>query len=185
MDILVPVPGSVLQPTFTASGTGGGLFEGNLVVRAQTVAGAVLAERPTTLQGPSVGTGGSGTWQVSLTVNVAGGTQGFIVAFAPGSPTVLDYVPVTYGSAPQPPSTKTFAPGECVIQGMPGAPYYVVMPGGLVPGQFVTGGTYNAVQGYRADGQYWYLIYLEPGTGNPPAWVPKTSTNSTSAGCTW
>jgi hypothetical protein len=96
----VPRPNEVLLPTFTASGTGAGLFEGNVVVTAFNSAGGQLAQKATTLQGASVGTGGAGTWSVSLTVNVAPGTAGFVEASSPQSNVAPVRVNVIYGQQP-------------------------------------------------------------------------------------
>ncbi len=95
-----PRPNDVLPPTFTASGTGAGLFEGNVVVTAFTNAGVQLARTATTLQGANVGAGGAGTWTATLTVNVAPGTPGFIEASSPQSNVPAARVNVIYGQQP-------------------------------------------------------------------------------------
>jgi LysM repeat protein len=181
-----PTPGSILPPTFTASGTGGGLFEGALVVRAQDATGKVLVQQPTTLQGTDVGTGGSGTWSVSLSVNVTNSTQGSIVAFADspsGSGTLASAsVPVVFGLPDLP--YKVYMPGQCKIQGKPNAPLYVY-PDGPQAGHFGAGGTFNATRGAKASGQYWYEIVPQASAGNPPVWAPVSSTTSVSPGCAW
>ena len=66
----IPQAGAKLPATFTVSGKGAGLPEGNVVVTAMDSAGRVLAQKATVLQGPNVGVGGEGTWSTSLTVNV-------------------------------------------------------------------------------------------------------------------
>lgn len=180
--ITSPAAGSVLPATFTVSGTGGGLVEGNVVVKAQASNGTVLAEEPTTLQGPDVGTGGTGTWSVQLAVNAAPGTMGSIVAFSPET-SASATVPVTFGSEPSPP-TKDFAPGECQIVGRPGAPIYGA-PGGQIVGQFVTGGSFAAIQSMITNGRYWYSFESDPGSGNPVQWVPTDSIEAVSSGCIW
>ncbi len=53
--------------------------------------GDILAEQPTTLQGPDVGTGGAGTWSVELAVPASGQTPGYIAAFST-SPKQRDFV---------------------------------------------------------------------------------------------
>jgi hypothetical protein len=97
-----PARGARLPATFTVTGTGGGLFEGALVVRAENSAGQVLAEQPTTLQGEDVGTGGAGTFSVQLTVQVTQNTAGRILAFATspkdGSIVASASVPVTFNA---------------------------------------------------------------------------------------
>jgi hypothetical protein len=80
----------VSQP-IQVSGTGAGLPEGNVVVVAADQNGDVLAEQPTTLQGPDVGTGGEGTWSVELAVPASGETPGYIAAFST-SPRQRDFV---------------------------------------------------------------------------------------------
>ncbi len=67
--ITTPRTNDTLPQTFTVVGTGGCLFEGNVVVRAVSSAGAELASVPVTLEGSDVGAGGDGTYSVSLTVN--------------------------------------------------------------------------------------------------------------------
>jgi heat shock protein HslJ len=79
-----PAQGSTLDVSklVQVSGTGAGLPEGNVVVVAVDQDGNVLAEQPTTLQGPDVGTGGAGTWSAELAVPAAGQTPGYIAAFS-------------------------------------------------------------------------------------------------------
>lgn len=72
-----------IEAPIEASGTGGGLHEGNVVVQAIDANGAVLDEQATTLQGPDVAIGGEGTWSVQLNVQTQPGTAGKIVAFSP------------------------------------------------------------------------------------------------------
>ena len=182
LTITSPTPGAVLQLTFTATGTGAGLFEGNVVVKALSNTGQVLAQQPTTLQGPNVGTGGPGTWAVTLTVNVAPGTPGTIEASSPQSNVAPVLVPVTFGSAP-PPSYKVFAPGECQIQSRPNAPLYA-FPNGPQTGQFgPASGVFPAIAGARVSNLYWYQISNTPGV--PPVWAPFSSTTNTIGNCIW
>jgi hypothetical protein len=86
---------------FTVSGRGGGLFEGALVVHARDGEGNVLAETATILEGEDVGVGGTGTYTVELSVDVAPGTEGRLVAFATspkdGSVETSFAIPVVYG----------------------------------------------------------------------------------------
>jgi LysM repeat protein len=179
-----PPPGAALPTTFTVSGTGGGLFEGSLIVRAQDNAGHILAQQPTTLQGTNVGAGGQGTYSVQLTVNVTASTPGMIMAYAP-SPAgsgMLAQASVSVTFTPGSATYKVYAPGQCVIQGKPGAPFYAY-PGGPQTGYFGSGGSFGAIRGAKVASAYWYEIYTDPGAGNPPAWVPHASTNSVSSGC--
>ena len=91
--ITSPTWGAQLPATFTVSGRGGRLFEGNVVVQAQDRYGNVLAERATTLQGS---TGGEGSFSVQLTVQTGANTPGTIVAFSPGAAGARDTVEVVY-----------------------------------------------------------------------------------------
>ncbi len=109
-----PVPSTltITEPTksavvpigqgFTVSGTGSNLFENNVVVRAYDKTGNVLAEQATILDTESLG--GSGTWSVTLTVQIAAGTYGHITAFSPsplgGQQPTASSIPVTYGRKP-------------------------------------------------------------------------------------
>jgi heat shock protein HslJ len=88
-----PAEGTTLDVSepVQVSGTGAGLPEGNVVVVAVDQDGNVLAEQPTTLEGPDVGTGGEGTWSVELAVPASGQTPGYIAAFST-SPKQRDFV---------------------------------------------------------------------------------------------
>ena len=101
-----PVQGAVLDITqpIAVAGTGAGLFEGNVVVQVIDRDGNILAQQPTVLQGPDVGTGGEGTWSVQLTVETEPGMAGQIRAFSTspkdGSIVAEDVVDVSLGSTP-------------------------------------------------------------------------------------
>lgn len=101
--ILIPPDGSVLDITklITVSGTGSGLFEGNVVVQALDDSGNVLVEGATTIDSPEAGTGGEGSWQIELNVEIEPGNSGSIRAFsaspADGSMIAEDSVQVAYG----------------------------------------------------------------------------------------
>jgi heat shock protein HslJ len=103
LEINEPADGAVLDTSkpVPASGIGGGLPEGNVIVQALDEGGKTLAEQATTLQGPDVGSGGEGTWSVQLIVQPPQGTTGRIFAFAPDpegdSPLATAAVSVTYG----------------------------------------------------------------------------------------
>jgi heat shock protein HslJ len=97
-----PAQGTTLDVSkpIQVSGTGAGLPEGNFVVVAVDENGDVLAEQPTTLQGPDVGTGGEGTWSVELAVPASGQVLGYVAAFS-ASPKqreliASDHVEVTF-----------------------------------------------------------------------------------------
>lgn len=87
--ITSPLPGAYLDSPYTASGTGQGLPEGNVVVRLKDGSGNIMAEQATTLQGADVGTGGPGVWTVTF-YNVIGQpySNGAIEAFSPGTNTL-------------------------------------------------------------------------------------------------
>lgn len=89
---------TVSAASLAVYGTGGNLFEGNVVVRINDSTGQRLAEQYTTLQGPNVGTGGSGSWSTQFyNLNVAPGTTGTILAYSPESgPTASFSVPVIF-----------------------------------------------------------------------------------------
>jgi len=178
--LTTPAAGTVLPRTFMVTGVGQNLFEGNVVIQALDSAGNVLAEKPTVLQGPDVGTGGRGVWSVQLTVNAQLGTPGNIKVFSPGE--VTEYsVAVTYGRRNSA-DRVGYAPGECAITGRPGAPIYT-FPGGPQMGQFVAGGVFEARQRIEYNGSDWYMIQPEASAGNPPEWVPVQSLSSIGQGC--
>lgn len=83
--VTIEEPGNrciVVNPSsFTVEGSAQGAFENNVVVQAQDANGNVLAEQVTTYSSSSVG--GPGSWSVQLSVNVAAGTEGRLVAFSP------------------------------------------------------------------------------------------------------
>jgi len=102
IEITEPASNSVLNETsFTVSGSGGGLFEGTVVVQALDASGNVLAEQPTMINAPNAGLGEAGPWSVQLSVTVEPGTIGKIYAFSPspadGSIMASSFVNVTYG----------------------------------------------------------------------------------------
>ncbi|MFZ2362192.1 MAG: LysM peptidoglycan-binding domain-containing protein [Anaerolineae bacterium] len=179
-----PQPGAMLPNTFTVSGTGGGLPEGNVVVKALDGAGRVLAQKSTTLQGSNVGTGGSGAWSVSMTVNVYDITPGAIEASSPGVNAGAG-VSITYsgaGSSSGGGGTVVYSPGQCTITGAPGGPMYAY-PGGPQVSYFVAGGPVQALQRTVYNGMDWYMIQPEASMGNPPMWVPVSSLAAVGSGC--
>jgi len=102
-----PVDGEQIDifQAVNVKGEGGGLFEGNVVVQALDDNGNVLAEQPTIVQSPDGGIGGSGTWEVQLSIDTTAGSSGQIRAFSPspadGSDLAADSVVVKYGQADQ------------------------------------------------------------------------------------
>lgn len=101
--ITVESPGNrcvITNPSsFTVEGSAQGAFENNVVVQAQDANGNVLAEGITTYSSSSAG--GPGSWSVTLSVSVAGGTEGRLVAFSPdpagGSPLSSQIYTMFYG----------------------------------------------------------------------------------------
>lgn len=83
--IIVESPGNrcvITNPSsFTVEGSAQGAFENNVVVQAQDANGNVLAEGITTYSSSTAD--GPGSWSVTMSVNVAGGTEGRLVAFSP------------------------------------------------------------------------------------------------------
>jgi len=97
-----PVDGEQLdisQPV-TVKGEGGGLFEGTVVVQALDDSGTVLAEQPTILQSPEAGIGGSGPWEVQLSIGTTAGTTGQIRAFSPSPVDGSDIAAASWRSCP-------------------------------------------------------------------------------------
>lgn len=101
LTISSPLPNQVVSyPTFTATGTGAGLFEGNVVVTAFTSSGGFITRQAVILQGANVGTGGPGTWTATLNVSaVPPGTAGYVEASSPESNVAPVRVNVIYGQA--------------------------------------------------------------------------------------
>ncbi len=88
--------------TLTVTGTGGLLFEGNVLVRLLDDQGGVLAENFTTLA--NVKMDGTGTWQLDLPVTEIQSKRGTIFAYSGGGRggeiIVSDAVNVTFGTSP-------------------------------------------------------------------------------------
>ena len=74
-----------------------------------------------------------------------------------------------------------YAPGQCTIYGLPGAPMYQY-PGGPMVSQFVAGGPVEAKQRTVYNNTDWYMIQPEAAMGNPPMGVPVTSLASVGSG---
>lgn len=185
-----PTEGAFLPATFTVSGRGKGLFEGNVVVQARDLSGRVLYQQTTTLQGSNVGTGGEGAWSLQMTINES--IDGRIVATSSSPTFVEDSVSVRYnsgGPGPDPgpsPSTpkKDFQPGECRVTPRSGAPSYGY-PNGPQIGQFSGNSEYNVIRGVYTAGSYWYYVDIAPGTTNPSVWAKGSDLTSQQGTCTW
>lgn len=181
-----PQPGESLPATFTVSGRGGGLFEGNVVVTAQTTAGAVLAQQAVTLQGSNVGAGGQGVFSVQLTpIGVTTTTAGWIVVSSPQSRVNAVFVPVFFSTSGGGGVTyHTYRGSQCRVSFVVGQPFHAAV-GGPQVGAFTAAGTFVATQGARdQNNQYWYFV--SPAPTNPTAiWIPATSVSSPSPACSW
>ena len=98
--ITFPTHPSVLDANvpISVTGTGVGLFENNVVIRALDWEGNVLAETVTTTD--AIEPGGEGSWTAQLLMQVDFPTPGLIVAFSPsasgGNPAAYDGVGVIY-----------------------------------------------------------------------------------------
>ncbi len=189
IQITLPAPNATLPPTFTVTGSGQGLFEGSLVVRAVTNLGVVLAEVPTTLQGTNVGAGGPGTFSVQLTVSVPQPTAGFVVAYAPQTPNAQAVsVPVTFspGGGSGTVVYKDYQGQQCRVAILVGQPFYAQV-GGTQLGTFANPGTFVATRGAKDGSQnnmLWFFIGPVPGA-NPNVWVPLSSVGSLTPACWW
>jgi hypothetical protein len=183
--ITSPVAGAVLPATFEVKGIAGGLFEGNVYVRALDNTGKMLADKATVVQTGDAGVGGQGPWAVTLTVNVPAGTPGRIVANSPGTPAAPEVaVNVTYGVADG--QVKEFAPGQCKFQARAGTPYYTYHTGGSQAGTFPGDATwYEATQGVKVGGLAWYMFYADPKARHVAYWAPVTSIALYYNTCVW
>ena len=186
LEITSPTENASLPATFTVSGRGAGLFEGNVVVRAVSDASVVLFERATTLQGTNVGTGGEGTFSMQVTINTT--TAGRVEAFNTESG-LRDSVRVFFnggvGPQPQPASYHDFQPNQCQVTPRVGAHSYS-FPDGPAATPFTTGIAQSALRGVRTgSGEVWFLVDYPPGAGIPDAWVRAADLSNQSGTCSW
>ncbi len=177
----IPAPGAILPPTFTVSGWGRGLYEGNVVVRVFDANRVLLAERATVLQGPNVATGGEGVWSVQITVSTSPGMPGLIEAFSPQPTPAGATVRVVFGSGAGGPGV-VYPPGQCQVQAIAGMPIYTA-PNGEVLGFFAADGWFEALERRPAAGMNWYKLQPGGSAGGPPAWAPTSSLSAVSTGC--
>lgn len=171
IDIQSPAPNATVTSPFAVSGVGAGLFNSTIVVQAFNNFNLLLDQQTTTLTGSQVPSGGQGTWNVTMSVNVPVGTAGHIHAFAtPNGP--QDQVMITYGSGQS---------NQCSIVVTPGAPYYQ-FPGGQLTGNFgPTGGTFPVSSRTWFSNQFWYPFTLN----SQQQWAPTTSISGITGTCTW
>jgi LysM repeat protein len=183
IQITSPAPNTTLPPTFIVTGTGAGLFEGTVVVRAVTNVGQILAEVPTTLQGANVGAGGPGTFSVQVTVNVSQPTAGFVVAFAPQTPTAPAVsVPVVFSPGGGGGVTyHDYQGAQCRVAVIVGQPFYDNVGGNQI-GTFANPGNYTATRGAKQNNQFWFYIGPLP-TTPASVWVPSTSIANGTPAC--
>ncbi|MCB9116803.1 MAG: LysM peptidoglycan-binding domain-containing protein [Caldilineaceae bacterium] len=73
LTITNPPPNTNVGTSFPVSGSGCGLFEGNVFIRALDSRGVQVGQVVTTLSGPTVGIGGQGTYNDTMTVSGAQG----------------------------------------------------------------------------------------------------------------
>ena len=112
--ITTPQSGAVVSPsTVSVTGTGTGLPDNAIVVRALDAEGTVLGEQPTAVDAAEAG--GAGAWEATLSISVVPGTTGTIVALSSnpedGAVIASAEVPVTFGEgAPQPTAEPTEEP---------------------------------------------------------------------------
>ncbi len=183
-----PRNGQTLPATFTVSGRGGGLFEGNVVVTAQTADGVVRAQQSTTLQGANVGSGGQGTFSVQLTVVVPTQMSGWIIVSSPQSRVNPVWVSVWFaagGGGGGNIQTREYVSGLCNVTVIAGQPF-VSTPGGPATGTFSASTTLAATRGAKdvnQPGSFWFLV--TPALNAPSVWAPISSTSSLSSGCYW
>jgi len=172
-----PPANAVLPATFTVSGTGGNLPEGNVVVQVKDQNGVVIAEEATVLQGPDVGIGGEGSWSVQFTVNEPSGSAGIIEAFSPGT-SAFASVRVFFGHD----DNVDYPPGRCQIHVRANEPGYD-HPNGDVLGVFQTPTSLEAERRERVDNVDWYRASVTIENVKTPVWVPASSLDAVSNGC--
>jgi len=172
-----PLANAVLPATFTVSGTGGNLPEGNVVVRARLLDGSILAERATVLQGPNVGTGGEGSWSVQLSVNAPAGAAGVIEAYSPGT-SAFASVNVFFGNS----GNVDYPPGQCQVHVKANSPAYD-QPEGQVKGVFPSPVSLEAQRKERVNNVDWYQVSVTIDGVLTPIWLPVSSLDSVGSGC--
>ncbi len=126
ISIQQPTNGAVLDITqpVQISGEGQGLPEANVVVQAVDANGNVLAQDAAVLQGNDVGTGGKGSWSLSLDLSsVKPATPGQIVAFGTdvksGNRLAQTAISVTFGEAVAAPTAIIDLPSQQIVVGQP------------------------------------------------------------------
>jgi len=175
--IASPPANAVLPATFTVSGTGGNLPEGNVVVRVKDQNGAVIAEKATVLQGADVGIGGEGSWSVQFTVNEPSGSAGIIEASSPGTGAFAS-VRVFFNHG----GNVDYPPGQCQIHVRANEPGYDG-PNGHVLGIFPSPTTLEVQHRERAHNVDWYRTSVTIENVITPVWIPATSLDGVSHGC--
>lgn len=78
-----PTEGTVIDPAVpvTVSGTGKGLFEGNVVIRFEGVDGKLLVQKPTTMHRQDIAA--AGKWQTSISLPAPVPELVWLIAFSP------------------------------------------------------------------------------------------------------
>lgn len=182
IEINNPAENATLPATFTVSGRGAGLFEGRVIIRAVSDAGATLLSQEVTMQGTNVYGGGEGTFSLQMMINTT--TWGFIEA-TDFEGRVRDSVRVRFNDNSGPASWHDFPPNSCQVSPRVGAPSYA-FPDGPAATPFSTGGTFPALRGVRTtSGEIWFLVDFPPGAQHPDSWVRTSDLNNLSGNCGW
>ena len=171
-----PPANAVLPNAFTVSGRGGGLPEGNVVVRVKDAHGNVLVEQATALQGENVGVGGEGTWSVDLTIPAPSTTNGVIEASSPGTGAFAS-VPVFFQNG----GAVDYPPGQCQVQ-VSASTRAFDAPNGSYLGNFSGDGAFEANRREQVNGENWYRLPIQVGD-NPAIWVKAGELAGVTAGC--
>ncbi|MFZ2487214.1 MAG: LysM peptidoglycan-binding domain-containing protein [Anaerolineae bacterium] len=151
-----PRANETVPMTFTARGTGAGLFEGNVVVTAYNEANQQLARQIVILQGTNVGTGAPGTWTATLTVNVPNGTRGYVEVTSPQSNVAPVRVNVVYGQTPTSAAIAITSPTANATVGssinVTGTATGLAAGSRIIVHALNSGGTVSLTQGYAIVG---------------------------------
>lgn len=151
-----PRANETVPMTFTARGTGAGLFEGNVVVTAYNEANQQLARQIVILQGSNVGAGAPGTWTAPLTVTVPNGTSGYVEVTSPQSNVAPVRVNVIYGQPPASAAITITSPTANATVGssinVAGTATSLAAGSRIIVHALNSGGTVSLAQGYAIVG---------------------------------
>ncbi len=172
-----PPANAVLPNAFTVSGRGGGLPEGNVVVRVRDDNGTVLVEQAAVLQGPEVDLGGQGTWSVDLTIPSPATPGGVIEAYSPGT-SAFASVRVFFQNAG---GAVDYPPGQCQVRVNANTRAFDA-PNGNYLGNFSGDGSFEANRREQVNGENWYRLPIQVGS-TPAIWVKAGELTGVSVGC--